>query len=78
MTAAIAALGPSARLHLEVLPAGVGTSVFVVADLTTDAGSLAGRTALARACEQIVADPARYGLLAASVASAVNKREDFV
>lgn len=78
MIAAIACLGPSARLHLDFLPAGAGSSVFVVADLTTDAGALAGRTALARACAQIIADPARYGLSAATAAAAVNEREDFV
>jgi hypothetical protein len=33
---------------------------------------------LARACEQIIADPDRYGLVAAWAAAAVNEREDFV
>ncbi|PYE13486.1 hypothetical protein DFR67_11640 [Williamsia limnetica] len=78
MTAAIACLGPSARLHLDFLPAGAGSSVFVVADLTTDAGAHAGRTALARACAQIIADPTGYGLSAATAAAALNEREDFV
>lgn len=78
MTAAIACLGPSARLHLDFLPAGAGSSVFIVADLTTDAGALAGRTALARACAQIIARPTRYGLSTASAAAALNEREDFV
>ncbi len=68
--------GADVDVEVEVLRAGAGPAVFIAVDLITDADPPAARAALARACGRITDAPARYGLLSASLTTALNERED--
>lgn len=71
MTATVKGIDPHAQLHVEILRAGAGTTVFIVAEVSTAAAPALARAALYAACQMILAYPARFGLSHASVTTAL-------